>query len=111
MALNLDQEFYLIVLAGRNAPYFAETSLADATREKVIEDITSGQFDGPDKVVAVLYFNPAHPENFSQDVSDIIAYDIANRALAAGEPPSHEARLYCERYGYEFRDRVQEAAE
>jgi hypothetical protein len=108
-ALNLDQEFYLVVLAGRNAPYFAETSLADATREKVIADITTGQFDGPDKVVAVIYFNPA--EGRGGDRSEHIAGEIAENALRAGEPPCHEARLYCERYGYEFRDRVQEAAE
>jgi hypothetical protein len=60
-------------------------------------------------VVAVVYFNPV--EGTSLDVSESIAFQIMSLAVIDGEPPCHEARLYCERYGYEFRDRVQEVVE
>jgi hypothetical protein len=107
--LNLDRDFYVFILAGRLEPQFHESFLHEATREAAIRTIVQGQFDGEDRAVAVIRFNPS--EGHSSDVSEDIAREVAERAMYLGEPPCHEARLYCERYGYEFRDRVQEAAE
>jgi hypothetical protein len=105
--MNLDKQFALIINDyGPHGIAFVETGLADATFEQAANDICSGQYSNPR---AVIEFNPV--EGQARDVSEFVAHEIATRAVAAGEPPCHEARLYCERYGYEFRDRVQEAAE
>ncbi len=86
---NLNHEFFLIVLSGRNEPYFAECGLADATFERVVDTIMTGQYDGEDSVVRVVMFSP--DEGHSYDATEQVAEAIVARL---GDFPNAACRAF-----------------
>ncbi len=67
---------------------FRETDEAEANRETVIQDIVSGQYKKPVRVIA---FNTA--EGWARDVTQ----DIAREIVDTCEPLSRSARDFVER--------------
>ena len=80
-----DQNFYIVVNNyGKLGPAFAETDVGEADLETTINDLMSGQYSDPVRVVA---FNTA--EHWSEDASEDVAREIMRRLdLAGHELPS-----------------------
>jgi hypothetical protein len=84
-----DQTVYLVVNNfGKLGTAFAETDVAEADLETTINDLMSGQYGDPVRVVA---FNTA--EHWSEDASEDVAREILRRLNLAGHklPSSIEA--------------------
>jgi hypothetical protein len=80
-------------MAGRA---YRETDAENADLETTIEDLISGQYNDPIRVVS---FNTA--EGWSQDVSEDIAREIQRRHDIIGEdPPSHLQGFIDDHVGY-----------
>jgi hypothetical protein len=77
---------------GNNGNVYRETDDATADRETVINDICSGQYNNPIRVVA---FNTA--EGWSRDVTEDIAREILERFQRTAEPLEGAARRFVER--------------
>jgi hypothetical protein len=76
-----DQNFYLVINNyGNFGPAFAETDLGEADLETTINDLMSGQYSDPVRVVA---FNTG--EQWAADVSQDVAHEIRRRADLAGD--------------------------
>ncbi len=88
LAPTHDTATYLVLDEFPDARIFRETDAAEAYRETVIEDIISGQYKKPIRVIA---FNTA--EGWSRDVTE----DIAREIVDNGEPLSGSARDFVER--------------
>jgi hypothetical protein len=70
-----DQTFYLVINNyGQSGAAFAETDLGEADLETTINDLMSGQYGDPVRVVA---FNTA--EHWSEDASEDVAREIMRR--------------------------------
>lgn len=70
---------------GHNGRAYRETDVEQADLETTLEDLISGQFNDPIRVVA---FNTS--EEWSRDVSADIAQEIQRRHDIVGEPlPAH----------------------
>jgi hypothetical protein len=80
-----DQTVYLVVNNyGKSGAAFAETDLGEADLETTLNDLMSGQYSNPVRVVA---FNTA--EQWAEDASEDVAREIMRRLdLAGHEPPS-----------------------
>jgi hypothetical protein len=80
-----DQTFYLVINNyGKSGAAFAETGLGEADLETTINDLMSGQYNDPVRVVA---FNTT--EHWSEDASEDVAREILRRLdLAGRELPS-----------------------
>jgi hypothetical protein len=79
-----DQTFYLVINYGQSGTAFAETDVGEADLETTINDLMSGQYGDPVRVVA---FNTA--EHWSEDASEDVAREILRRTdLAGHELPS-----------------------
>lgn len=92
-----DQTVYIVEddfgMAGRA---YRETDAGNADLETTIEDLISGQYNDPIRVVS---FNTA--EGWSQDVSEDIAREIQRRHDIVGEdPPSHLQGFIDDHVGY-----------
>ena len=84
-----DQTFYIVINNyGKLGPAFAETDVGEADLETTINDLMSGQYNDPIRVVA---FNTA--EHWAEDVSQDVALEIQRRLDLAGValPSSIEA--------------------
>jgi hypothetical protein len=76
-----DQTFYLVINNyGKSGAAFAETDVAEADLETTINDLMSGQYSDPVRVVA---FNTA--EHWSANVLQDVAHEIRRRADLAGD--------------------------
>jgi hypothetical protein len=76
-----DQTVYLVVNNfGKSGTAFAETDVAEADLETTINDLMSGQYSDPVRVVA---FNTA--EHWSEDASEDVAREILRRLDLAGQ--------------------------
>jgi hypothetical protein len=76
-----DQTFYLVVNNfGKLGTAFGETDVAEADLETTINDLMSGQYSDPVRVVA---FNTV--EHWSEDVSEDVAREIMRRLDLAGD--------------------------
>ena len=76
-----DQTVYLVVNNfGKLGTAFAETDVAEADLETTINDLMSGQYSDPVRVVA---FNTA--EHWSEDASEDVAREILRRLDLAGQ--------------------------
>jgi hypothetical protein len=80
-----DQTVYLVVNNyGKSGAAFAETDLGEADLETTLNDLMSGQYSDPVRVVA---FNTA--EQWAEDASEDVAREIMRRLdLAGHELPS-----------------------
>jgi hypothetical protein len=80
-----DQTVYLVINNyGKSGTAFAETDLGEADLETTINDLMSGQYSDPVRVVA---FNTT--EHWSEDASEDVAREIMRRLdLAGHELPS-----------------------
>ena len=75
-----DQTLYLVINNyGNLGPAFAETDVGEADLETTINDLMSGEYSDPVRVVA---FNTA--EGWSADASEDIAREILRRADLTG---------------------------
>ncbi len=79
---------YLVLDDFPDGRIFRETDEAEANRETVIQDIVSGQYKKP---VRVISFNAA--EGWARDVTE----DIAREIVDTCEPLSRSAREFVER--------------
>ena len=79
-----DQTVYLVINNfGNLGTAFSETDVGEADLETLIDDLMSGQYSDPVRVVAV------NTEHSSEDASEDVARDIMRRLdLAGREMPS-----------------------
>jgi hypothetical protein len=91
-----DQTFYLVINNyGQSGTAFAETDVGEADLETTINDLMSGQYGDPVRVVA---FNTA--EHWSEDASEDVAREILRRLdLAGHELPSSIAAFVASHLG------------
>lgn len=73
---------------------YRETDEADANLSTLIDDMLTGQFNCPVRVVA---FNTA--EGWSRDVSEDVARDVVERARKDGRQLTEGVRKFAERVG------------
>jgi hypothetical protein len=76
---------------GKRGRAYRETDEANASRGDVLDDLTTGQFDNPVRVIA---FNTA--EGWSRDVSEDVSWELTRRATAAQRPLTGSARAFVE---------------
>ena len=88
LAPTHDAATYLVLDEFPDGRIFRETDEAEADREAVVQDIVSGQFKRPVRVVA---FNTA--EGWARDVTE----DIARKIVDNFQPLSRSAREFVER--------------
>jgi hypothetical protein len=76
-----DQTVYLVINNyGKSGAAFAETDVGEADLETTINDLMSGRYSDPVRVVA---FNTA--EHWSEDASEDVAREIPRRLDLAGD--------------------------
>jgi hypothetical protein len=92
LAPVVDFDTYLVLDEFEKCRVYPEADEADANRGKVIEDISTGQYNRPVRIVS---FNTA--EGWSRDVTEEIAHEIIDRALRAGEQLTRAAQEFVER--------------
>ena len=76
---------------GRLGRAYRETDEAQASREDVIDDLLTGQFNNPLRIIA---FNTA--EGWSRDVSEDIAWELTRRVTARQKPLKPQTRAFVE---------------
>jgi hypothetical protein len=83
-----DRTVYLVVNDfGKQGTAFAETDLGEADLETTINDLMSGQYSDPVRVVA---FNAT--EHWAEDASEDVAREILRRLDLAGQELRHRSR-------------------
>jgi hypothetical protein len=70
---------------------YRETDEAAASRGDVLDDLMTGQFNKPLRIIA---FNTA--EGWSRDVSEDVAWELTRRAAAAQTPLTGSTRAFVE---------------
>ncbi len=78
---------------GKAGRVYRETDEQRASLETVIDDLMTGQFNNPVRVVA---FNTS--EGWSRDVSEDVAREVLKRAAERGRPLSASSRRFVETY-------------
>jgi hypothetical protein len=103
LAPNFDFDTYLVLdefekfrVYREKFRVYREVDEAEADRNRVIQDISNGQYNRP---VRVVCFNTA--EGWSRDVTDEIAKEIVERAFRKGEQLSRSAHEFVERVLHE----------
>jgi hypothetical protein len=76
---------------GRLGRVYRETDEASASRGDVIDDLLTGQYNNPLRVIA---FNTA--EGWAHDVSEDIAWELTRRVLADQTPLTAPTRAFVE---------------
>jgi hypothetical protein len=76
---------------GRLGKAYRETDEASASREGVINELLSGQFNNPLRVIS---FNTT--EGWSRDVSEDIAWELTRRVQADQKPLTAPTRSFVE---------------
>jgi hypothetical protein len=80
-----DQTVYLVIDRFSSGSVYRETEIERTDLETIINDLMSGQFNDPVRIVA---FNTL--EHWSDDVSEDIALEIRTRCDIDGDPiPEH----------------------
>jgi hypothetical protein len=92
LAPGFDFDTYLVLDEFEKFRVYREADETEADRGKVIEDISSGQYNRP---VRVISFNTG--EGWSRDVTKEIAHEIVDRALRAGDQLTTSAQEFAER--------------
>jgi hypothetical protein len=70
---------------------YRETDEQDAGFDTVIEELMTGQFNNPVRVIA---FNPS--EGWSRDVSEDVARELLKRVVKEGKTLAHASRRFVE---------------
>ncbi len=78
---------------GKAGRVYRETAEADTTLESVIDDLLTGQFNNPVRVVA---FNTS--EGWSRDVSEVVAREMLRRVAGRARPLAASSRKFVETY-------------
>jgi hypothetical protein len=78
---------------GRAGRAYRETDEAQAGLENVIDDLVTGQFNKPVRVIA---FNTA--EGWARDVSEDVAREVMKRVAERGRPLAASTRQFVETY-------------
>jgi hypothetical protein len=78
---------------GKAGRAYRETDEADTSLESVIDDLLTGQFNNPVRVVA---FNTS--EGWSRDVSEDVACEVLRRAAASGRPLAASSRQFVQTF-------------
>jgi hypothetical protein len=78
---------------GKAGRAYRETDEQGASLETVIDDLVTGQFNNPVRVVA---FNTS--EGWSRDISEDIAREVAKRVAKRGRPLPASSRNFVETY-------------
>jgi hypothetical protein len=78
---------------GKAGRVYRETAEDEATLESVIDDLLTGQFNNPVRVVA---FNTS--EGWSRDVSEDIAREVVKRVAKRGRTLAVSSRKFIETY-------------
>jgi len=91
---NFDVTVHIVLDDYGNAGrVYRETDEAEASFETVVDDLLSGQFNNPVRVVA---FNTS--EGWSRDVSEDVAREVARRVAGSGRPLAASSRQFVEAY-------------
>ena len=78
---------------GKAGRVYRETDEEDTTVGSVVDDLLTGQFENPVRVVA---FNTS--EGWSRDVSEDVAREVLRRVAARGRPLAASSRQFVEAY-------------
>jgi hypothetical protein len=78
---------------GKAGRAYRETDEAQASFETVVDDLLTGQFSNPVRVVA---FNTA--EGWSRDVSEDVAREVMRRVVEQGRSLAASSRQFVESY-------------
>jgi hypothetical protein len=78
---------------GKAGRVYREAAEADATLESIIDDLLTGQFNNPLRVVA---FNTS--EGWSRDVSEDVAREVVRRVARSGRSLAVSSRQFVEAY-------------
>jgi hypothetical protein len=78
---------------GKHGRSYRETDEADATFDTVVEDMLSGQYESPVRVVA---FNTA--EGWARDISEDVAREVARRHAERGTGLDRGVHRFLTRY-------------
>ena len=78
---------------GKVGRVYRETSEEDTTLGLVVDDLLTGQFNNPVRVVA---FNTS--EGWSRDVSEDVAREVVRRVAGSGRPLAASSRQFVEAY-------------
>ena len=78
---------------GKAGRVYRETDEQGASIENVIDDLLTGQFNNPVRVVA---FNTS--EGWSRDVSEDVAREVLKRVAEHGRPLAASSRKFLESY-------------
>ena len=78
---------------GKAGRVYRETDEEDTTVGSVVDDLLTGQFNNPVRVVA---FNTS--EGWSRDVSEDIAREVLRRVAQRGRPLAASSRSFVEAY-------------
>lgn len=88
---RLDRDIYLVLEDFRAGAAWRETDEGDADVATVVEDLLTGQYEQPLRVVA---FNPA--EGWSRDATEEIAEELDRRIAAEGREVSETLQEFVE---------------
>ncbi len=78
---------------GKAGRAYRETDEEDTTLGSVVDDLLTGQFNNPVRIVA---FNTS--EGWSRDVSEDVAHEVLRRVAAGGRPLAASSRQFVEAY-------------
>ena len=78
---------------GKAGRVYRETGEEDTTLGSVVDDLLTGQFNNPVRVVA---FNTS--EGWSRDVSEDVAREVVRRVSGSGRPLAASSRQFVEAY-------------
>jgi hypothetical protein len=88
---RLDRDIYLVLEDFRQGAAWRETDEGDTDFPTLVNDLLSGQYGQPLRVVA---FNPA--EGWSRDASEEVAQELARRAAEEGREISEALQWFIE---------------
>ena len=78
---------------GKAGRVYRETAEEETTLGSVVDDLLTGQFNNPVRVVA---FNTS--EGWSRDVSEDVAREVVRRVAESGRPLAASSRQFVEAY-------------
>jgi hypothetical protein len=94
-----DQTVYLVADDFKTSSVWREADYDDTDLETVIQDLLSGQYNSPSRVVA---FNTA--EHWSQDVSEDVAQELRRRCDQQGRDIPFFLQDFTDRHEGRYRD-------